>query len=201
MVQPSDRDGHDVRRSKTFGMCVEHRLRVPPSARRCILAQNVFRGRSSQVQDRVDDRQGRLRTVYLRRHVDGQKVALKLPHKQSVDFGRAAARAAAARSLNIPTCHDLTARAGERFLYRDGVRGGRDARSDHRRDGAIDLRWRSTTLPDLQRRRSTQEACSTAICAVERARRRQAHKVGFGTRLLGSPAKRHDVIGTRPTCR
>ena len=74
-------------------------------------------------------------TVYLAEDtwID-KKVALKVPHKQGVDFGELLREPRLLASLNHPEHrHDPDrGEAGERLLHRDGVRAGRDARDDHR---------------------------------------------------------------------
>ena len=81
-------------------------------------------------------------TVYLAEDtwID-KKVALKVPHRQSVELRRTAQGTAAARQ---PESSEHRRRAdgreaGQRLLHRDGVRGGRDAREHHRPRGALEM--------------------------------------------------------------
>ena len=109
-------------------------------------------------------------TVYLAEDtwID-KKVALKVPHKQGVDFGELLREPRLLASLNHPEHrhHPHGGEAGERLLHRDGVRARRDARGDHRaRRRARSAAARSTTparsaTPSTTR---TATACCTAIC-------------------------------------
>ena len=74
-------------------------------------------------------------TVYLARDtwID-KKVAIKVPHRQNLDFGELLREPRLLASVSHPNIVAITDRreAGRRVLHRDGVRAGRDAR-DHRR--------------------------------------------------------------------
>ena len=110
-------------------------------------------------------------TVYLAEDtwID-KKVAIKVPHRQSVDFGELLREPRLLASLNHPNIviGPDGREAGQRLLHRDGVRAGRDAGDHHRaRRRARDCRGRSTTparsaTPSTTR---TARASSTATCA------------------------------------
>ena len=82
-------------------------------------------------------------TVYLAEDtwID-KKVAIKVPHRQNLDFGELLREPRLLASLNHPNIVTDPHRreAGQRLLHRDGVRAGRDARErSSQRDGALDL--------------------------------------------------------------
>ena len=109
-------------------------------------------------------------TVYLAEDtwID-KKVALKVPHKQGVDFGELLREPRLLASLNHPNIVTiLTAEKQENifFIVMEFV-AGRNARGDHRaRRRARSCRARSTTparsaTPSITR---TARACCTATC-------------------------------------
>ena len=107
-------------------------------------------------------------TVYLAEDtwID-KKVALKVPHRQSVELRRTAEGAAAARQPQ-PSEHRLGPdgrEAGQRLLHRDGVRGRRNAREHHRpRRAPSRCRGRSTT----RARSATPSTTPTARACIHR---------------------------------
>ena len=135
-------------------------------------------------------------TVYLAEDtwID-KKVALKVPHKQGVDFGELLREPRLLATPQSPEHrHDPDrGEAGERLLHRDGVRAGRDARGDHRARRRARRGARARLhLPDLQRRRSRAPAGRAAPrpAAVERAGHRQRPAEGRRLRHVALPRNR-----------
>ena len=126
-------------------------------------------------------------TVYLAEDtwID-KKVALKVPHKQGVDFGELLREPRLLATLNHPNIVTiLTAEKQENvfFIVMEFV-PGETLEAIIARDGALDLsRCARLHLPDLQRRRSRAPAGRAASrpAAVERAGLRQ--RPGEGRRL------------------
>ena len=135
-------------------------------------------------------------TVYLAEDtwID-KKVALKVPHKQGVDFGELLREPRLLASLNHPNIVTiLTAEKQENvfFIVMEFV-PGETLEAIIARDGALDCRARARLhLPDLQRRRSRAPAGRAAPrpAAVERARRRQRHAEGRRLRHVALPRDR-----------
>ena len=74
-------------------------------------------------------------TVYLAQDtwID-KKVAIKVPHRQGLDFGELLREPRLLASVSHPNIVAITTaeKQDERLLHRDGVRAGRDAREHHR---------------------------------------------------------------------
>ena len=129
-------------------------------------------------------------TVYLAEDtwID-KKVALKVPHKQGVDFGELLREPRLLASLNHPNIVTiLTAEKQENvfFIVMEFV-PGETLEAIIARDGALELAAGARLhLPDLQRRRPRPPARRAAprSAAVERARRRERPAEGRRLRHL-----------------